>query len=170
MPTRKQSQPRASRPSLPPEYGLFEPTKGEGLLPWSWAADHLARSRGQWLVTIRPNRSPHLMLVWGVWMDGRFYFCTSPRSRKARNLAANSRCAVATSRTDEVVVLEGVAEPVTDARKVARFKRAYTRHYRDDVDTSQFPVYAVLPHVVFGFISNPARWPGSATRWQFGRD
>lgn len=166
----KLPQPLASRPSMPPEYGILGPTKGTGLLPWGWAVDHLARSTGQWLATTRPDGSPHLMLVWGVWMDGGLYFSTSSRSRKARNLATNPRCAVATSRTDEVVILQGVAKRVTDAKKIGRFKQAYSRHYQDDVDTTQFPVYSVLPHVAFGFISDPTRWPGSATRWQFKRD
>ncbi len=38
------------------------------------------------------------MLVWGLWLDGAFYFSTGRKSRKACNLAENSYCVIATDR------------------------------------------------------------------------
>ena len=38
------------------------------------------------------------MLVWGLWLDGAFYFSTGRKSRKACNLAENSPCVIATDR------------------------------------------------------------------------
>ena len=60
-----------------PGYGL--PTDNKGLLPWSWADQRLKKSHNYWITTVRPNGSlhnvsPHTMLVWALWQDGRFLF------------------------------------------------------------------------------------------------
>ena len=81
--------PNASRPHMP-GYGLPKGTKG--LLPWGWAEQRLKKSHNYWITTVRPDGSPHTMIVWGLWLDGRFYFSTGRQSRKARNLAANPAC------------------------------------------------------------------------------
>jgi hypothetical protein len=47
-------RPRASRPKLP-GYGLVGETEGEGLLPWSWAADRLTAARNYFIATTRPD-------------------------------------------------------------------------------------------------------------------
>ena len=99
---------------MPPEYGILGPKQGKGLLPWNWATGRLAQSRGYWLATTRPDGRPHMAVVWGVWLHGRFYFFTGTDSRKARNLAANPRCVVCPEDTDEAVIVEGVAEEVRD--------------------------------------------------------
>lgn len=158
---------------MPREYGILEPTKGMGLLPWGWATERLSNARSHWIATTRPDGRPHVMVVWGVWLDDKFYFSTSPHSRKARNLAANSRCVVCTERADEAVILEGVAETVSDPKLLRRFEDAYHSKYQEDIDTSQssvYAVYAVRPDVAFGFVSDPDRWAGSVTRWKFDGD
>lgn len=161
------AKPRASRPSMPPEYGILGPAKGKGLLPWSWAAERLASSRSHWIATTRSDGRPHLMVVWGVWLDDKFCFSTSKRSQKARNLAATPACVVSTERADQAVILEGVAEEVTNPKLVRQFEVAYRQKYHEDIDTKLFSVYAVRPQVAFGFISDPNEWAGSATRWRF---
>jgi nitroimidazol reductase NimA-like FMN-containing flavoprotein (pyridoxamine 5'-phosphate oxidase superfamily) len=154
---------------MAPEYALLAPDEGKGLLPWSWATERLANSRGHWLATTRPDGRPHVMIVWGIWIDDHYYFCTSPRSIKARNLAVNPNCVVCTERADEAVIVEGVAEAVTDPKWVSRFENAYREKYQEDVDTSKFPVYVVRPAVAFGFISTAEEWAGTATRWHLQR-
>ena len=163
----KRAEPEASRPSMPPEYGMLGPKQGKGLLPWSWATDRLARSRGYWLATTRPDGRPHMAVVWGVWLHGRFYFFTSTDSRKARNLAANPRCVVCPEDTDEAVIVEGVAEEVKDPAVLRQFRDAYEAKYHEEVDTGRFTLYGVRPRVAFGSIADPVDWPGTATRWQF---
>lgn len=152
---------------MPAEYGILSPRRGKGLLPWSWAAHRLTESRGHWIATTRPDGSPHVMIVWGVWLEDAFYFGTSRNSRKARNLAANPHCVVCTERADEAVILEGVAKAVSDPAVVKRFAQAYRKKYEEEIDTEQFPVYAVRPRAVFGFISAAEAWAGTATRWHF---
>lgn len=170
MAAKKRAEPEASRPYMPAEYGILESTKGMGLLPWSWAMERLSNSRGHWIATTRSDGRPHVMVVWGVWLVDKLYFATYPRSRKARNIAANPRCVVCTERTDEAIIMEGVAEEITDPGLLSQFSDAYRGKYQEDVDTSQFPVYAVRSYVAFGFISDPDKWAGSVTRWRFRDD
>ena len=66
-----------------------------------------------WVATVDPGGRPHLTPVCGLWVDGVFYFGSGPRTRKARNLSENPNVAVRPE-GDDVVVLEGVAEVLTD--------------------------------------------------------
>jgi hypothetical protein len=163
----KPTEPEASRPSLPPQYGILGPTEGKGLLPWTWATERLARSQGYWIATTRPDGRPHVAVVWGVLLRGRFYFATSMGSRKARNLVANPRCVVCPEQTAEAVIVEGVAEGVTDPTVLRQFAAAYAAKYQEEIDTVQFVVYGVRPHVAFASISDAAEYPATATRWRF---
>ena len=163
----RRAEPEAGRPHMPAEYGILPPAEGKGLLPWSWAAERLSGSQGYWLATTRPDGRPHVAVVWGVWLDDKFYFSTSTGSRKARNLAANPGCVVCPERTDEAVIVEGVAERVTDAGVITQFEDAYEAKYQEQIDTDQFMVYGVQPSVVFASISDAVEWPRTATRWRF---
>src|SRR5260370_39457896 len=95
-------KPRASRPHMP-GYGL--PTAGTGLLPWSWAEQRLKRSHNYWITTVKPDGSPHTMVVWGLWIDGQFLFMTGRKSRQARNLAKNPHCVVATEHAHQAGIV-----------------------------------------------------------------
>ena len=53
-------------------------------------------------------------------MDLAFYLGPGPRTRKGRNLAENPNVAVHPESGDDVVILEGVAEVVTDPGLVER--------------------------------------------------
>jgi hypothetical protein len=160
------SQPAAGRPYMP-DYGV-SPIGGDGLLPWGWAAERLERAHNYWVATTTPEGSPHLAAVWGVWIDTTFSFSTGGRSRKARNLAADPRCVVTPERAEESVVVEGVAERVTDrdvlANLLATYRRKYGSGFPDPVDN---PVFAVRPRVVFGVIEREAEFSETATRWRF---
>jgi general stress protein 26 len=54
------------------------------------------------------------MIIWGLWIDGAFWFGTGGKTQKARNLARNPNCVVGTQNAAEAVILEGVAELITD--------------------------------------------------------
>ena len=81
--------------------------KKTGLLPWKWAADRLKKSRQYWIATTRPDGAPHLMIIWGVWLDDSFWFSTGAASRKARNLAANPKCVIGTDDAAKAAIIEG---------------------------------------------------------------
>jgi hypothetical protein len=116
----KKRVPKASRPHMP-GYGLPKGTKG--LLPWKWAEDRLKKSHNYWITTVRPDGSPHTMVVWGLWLEGAFYFSTGKQSRKARNLAENPRCIVATERAEEAVIVEGEAQLTKDTPQLKFFDK-----------------------------------------------
>ena len=147
-----------------PGYGV--PRSRKGLLSWAWAQRRLTRSHNYWLITVRPNRAPHAMPVWGLWVQGIFYFSTGRASRKARNLARNPHCLVGTERAHEAVIVEGVAREVKDEKVLARLARPYHAKYKPwKLDPELGPVYAVRPRVAFGM--HEKRFASAATRWRF---
>ena len=159
--------PAAGRPYLP-GYGIAPADAGGGLLPWSWAVERLERSRRYWVATRRPDGSPHLAAVWGVWLDDAFVFSTGGSSRKARNLAADNRCVVAPEYGEESVVVEGTVDRVVDDGRLAAIGRVYARKYGTGFpDPDGNPVFAVRPSVVFGVIESDPDFSGRATRWRF---
>ena len=160
-------EPAVDRPHMP-GYGVVDAADGRGLLPWDWAVERLARAHNYFVATVRPDGAPHLIAVWGVWLDGAFYFSTGGRSRKARNLTVEPRCVVSPEGAAESVVVEGLSERVTDAGQLPRLMEAYIAKYGSGFpDPVENPVFAVRPRVVFGFIEHEAAFAGSATRWTF---
>jgi pyridoxine/pyridoxamine 5'-phosphate oxidase len=149
-----------------PGYGIVAAEEGDGLLPWTWARERLAAARNYFLATTRPDGGPHVMVVWGLWIDDTFQFSTGKASRKAKNLAAEPRCVVCPEGAEEAVVVEGVAADLTEERARARFFAAYEAKYGMDVSSMGEPLYVVMPRIVFGQIEKT--FTKSATRWIFG--
>lgn len=134
-------------------------------LTWSWASKHLASSRNYWLATVTQRGMPHVMPVWGLWLDNAFYFSTGPRSKKARNLESNQHCTICGEKPDEAVILEGIAEKIAGP-SIRPMLKAYERKYDWKVDESQGPFYKVRPKVVFGILEDGSANP---TRWSFSK-
>ncbi len=160
-------EPKASRPHMP-GYGILEADKGKGLLPWSWATERLAKARTYWVATTRADDRPHLMPVWGVWLDDSFCFSTGSQSLKARNLANNPHCVISCETSEAQLVVEGVAEVMTGSDLNLRFADAYGPKYEWDMEGFNEPVYAVRASVVFGFSASAGEFTATATRWTFG--
>ena len=162
------SSPEASRPHAT-GYGFPETTKG--LLPWSWAEQRLKKSHNYWITTVKPDGSPHTMVVWGLWQDGRFLFSTGSQSRKARNLAENPNCIVCNEEADEAIIVEGVAETadvVTRKKMLPIYERKYKfdmSSMKEDILSMKEPVFAVRPHVVFAMWEK--HFQSKSTRWKF---
>ena len=164
MPQRKQSKqvPRTERPQIP-DYGISK--SKAGMLPWTWAVKTLSESREYWIVTVRPDGRPHAMIIWGLWFDGAFWFGTGSKTQKARNLANNPNCIVGTQNAAEAVILEGVAELITDAAVKKNLEPASQRKYGMSGGGGSEPVYRVRPKRVFGLIEKS--FTKTATRWTF---
>jgi Pyridoxamine 5'-phosphate oxidase len=159
------AEPVASRPSMP-GYGLLPATGGRGLLPWSWAEARLTGARNYWVTTTDADGRAHTMPVWGVWLDGAFFFSTGRRTRKARNLTERPDCVVCPERADEAVVVEGRAAEVTDTTTLGRVADAYRAKYPMGFPDDD-PVFRVDASVAFGLVEAPDEFAGSATRWRF---
>jgi hypothetical protein len=164
----RKTEPKPSRPVMP-GYGV--PESNKGLLPWKWAEQRLRRSHNYWITTVKPDGSPHTMVVWGLWLDGAFVFSTGLQSRKAKNLTKNPRCVVCTEDADEAVIVEGVAE-IVEAPARPEFLKKYKPKYdfdmsgmEKDILAMKEPVFAVRPHLAFGLYEK--KFSGSATRWKF---
>jgi hypothetical protein len=149
-----------------PAYGIAAADEGEGLLPWSWAEEILRDARTYWVATVRDDGAPHAAPVWALWVAGAVVFSTSPRSRKAANLARDARCTVAVERGDDAVIVEGAVKAFDDEQRAA-YNAAYETKYEFDMSEMDDPLYALVPAVVFGFIASDDRFTTTATRWRF---
>lgn len=164
-------KPQADRPFMP-EYGIAAADAGLGLLPWSWAERQLTGAKKYWLATAADDGRPHAMPVWCVWAAGALWFSTGGKSRKARNLKHERRCALAPELRNATVVVEGEARRVLPARIPRAVFNAYARKYKPwKLDPKLGPVFAVKPRVVIGWKENFAAngFTRTATRWKFGR-
>jgi nitroimidazol reductase NimA-like FMN-containing flavoprotein (pyridoxamine 5'-phosphate oxidase superfamily) len=158
------SIPAADRP-VAPGYGIMGANDGNGLLPWTWVARKLNHCRTFWLATIHAsNPRPHVMPVWGVWVDDMFFFSTGRKSRKGQNLAANPACSVTNDDGEEAVILEGEAKQVEESAALEHMAAAYKEKYKMDPRSMNEPIFALRPTKVFGFIEKS--FPKSATRWR----
>ncbi len=169
MPARKttpkpSTQLTASRPDMP-GYGIVAADDGEGLLPWSWALKRLTSTKNFYLCTVRPDGRPHVMPVWGVWVNDRFYFSTGKKSVKARNLAGNPQCVLCAGDAEEAVIVEGAVSKTRQKDSLKEFNAAYLKKYKMDVSGMNEPIFVLKPRVVFGQIEKT--FTKSATRWRW---
>ena len=168
MPAKKMNKksvanPTADRPHMP-GYGV--PASRKGILSWKWAGQRLVRSHNYWFCTTRPDGSPHVMPIWGVWVNGIFCFSTGRESRKARNLAVNPRCVICNEISKEAVIVEGRAEELTDPDRIKELGRPYARKYKPwKLDPKLGPIFIVRPNVAFGMYEK--KFANAATRWKF---
>jgi nitroimidazol reductase NimA-like FMN-containing flavoprotein (pyridoxamine 5'-phosphate oxidase superfamily) len=132
-----------------------------------------------WLATVRPDGRPHLVPVLAIWVDGALHFVASPTSRKAKNLASNAHCVIATGSDGLDLVVEGEAAKVTDEAMLHRVADVYmSKHewpvtvrdgafYGEGAPTAGPPpyeVYEVAPTTAFGLATDESFSP---TRWRF---
>jgi hypothetical protein len=131
------------------------------------------------------------MPVIGFWIDGAMHVVAGEGTQKARNIAADGRCVIATSSTTLPsldVVVEGRAKPITDpavVRDVAAFlgennwpleakgDKVYGPH-GPTAGPPPYTIFRIVPSRIFGLPGmtgmdqfDPADLP-KATRWDFG--
>lgn len=148
---------------------------------WTDALSRLANAHVYWIATMRPGAGPHITPVIGVVSDDVFHFTTGAGEQKELNLQADRHCTVLTG-TNQIdagtdVVVEGIAERVTDGAELARLADAWADKYgadwRFEVGDGVFhhahspahdvPVFAVRPARAYAF----GRGPASHTRYRF---
>ncbi|HME04893.1 MAG TPA: pyridoxamine 5'-phosphate oxidase family protein [Solirubrobacteraceae bacterium] len=156
---------------------------GHAPIPWTRARDALAASGGPgftfFLGTVRPDATPHAAGIGAAWADDTLWFVTGPRTRKARNLAANPACTIACRLPGIDVVLEGHAERVTDASTLERLAASYREAgWPAEVEGDAFAapysapsagpppwhLYRFVFHTAFGVATAE---PHGASRWRF---
>ena len=123
-----------------------------------------------WVATIRPDGRPHVMPVWGIWLEDAVWFSSSRGSRKARNLDANPNCTITTDNAYEPVIVEGAGVRFTDLSTITRFVAAINQKYTTDYSVDFFDpdrnaCFQVRPTWAFGLTESD--FTGSPTRWLF---
>ena len=155
--------PKAGRPYMP---GYGRPPASKGLISWKWAQQRLTRSHNYWIATTKSDGAPHVMPVWGIWVDSIFYFSTGRESRKAKNLRTNPRCTVCTEKSREAVILEGTVEEIKDSALIKKLGVPYHKKYKPwKLDPEIGGIYSVHPTRIFALDEKSGL--KTATRWLF---
>src|SRR5258707_139983 len=161
--------PKASHPYWPDAVDKASGAASD-LKPWSWALERLENSHNYWIATSLRDGRPHLMLVWGIWWQDSFWFSTGPRTRKAKNIAAQAHCVIGTEKADEAVILEGIAQEIKDRKQWKQVADLYDRKYGGSVlpllESSGGSVYRVNPQTVFGQDEHAPNFSEAVTRWK----
>lgn len=152
---------------------MFGGHAGSAKLPWAWATERLIGARNYWIATTRPDGKPHSRPVWGVWLEDTFYFSTG--SLAAPNLAIRPAITVHLESGSEVVIIEGMAEPISEVSLVEQVVNQYNQKYNWNMDPQNLPgpFYAVRPQVAFGWhfdeseLKPESSGLETATRWRF---
>jgi len=163
------------------------------IVEWTTIEDRLAQGVTQapgtggpdrhtsWLATINSDGSPHVTGVGALWFDGTFWFETGEHTRKGRNLARDPRCTLSLATHEFDLVVDGVAEHVTDPATVATMAEQWRlQGWPAQVDESGLALTAEYsapsagppPWAVFRLVARQATSllvvdPGGATRWKF---
>jgi hypothetical protein len=164
--------------------------------PWEFARDRLAnpeRQQTSWLATVQRDGRPHLMPIIAFWIDDAFHFVAGEGTRKAMNVAADRRCAIATGSTKLPsidIVAEGRAEALDDEEAVRRIAEVLNSNnwpleargvevYGPHAPTAGPPPYRIFrmtPSKVFGLPGmhgmdqfDQEELP-KPTRWEFAGD
>ena len=103
---------------------------GSAALPWSRARDLLATQTPHenltfFVGTVRPDGRPHAAGVGAIWVDDALWFVSGPRTRRARNLAANPACSVSVRLRGLDLTMEGEAHRVADPETLERVAAVY---------------------------------------------
>jgi Pyridoxamine 5'-phosphate oxidase len=143
--------------------------------PGTGGADH----HTFWLSTIDADGRPHMTGVGAFWVDGSYYFCGGPGSRKIRNVERDPRCAFGVAILGYDVALEGTAARVTDEERLADLAEVFALggwapSVADGGFTHEYsaPSAGPPPWYVYEFTPEAAyavatKAPGGATRWTF---
>lgn len=159
-------KPAPDRPFMPESYGLAAAEKFEPIT-WEWVTERLSAARNYWIATTRKSGAPHVSPVWGQWLDDRVMFATDANSAKGRNAVRNPACSIHLESGDEVVVLDGQLERITDTELLERFNNAYEVKYalNPSAGGDAAPVFALNTSVALAWLETD--FPSTATRWQF---
>lgn len=140
-----------------------------GFIPWNKVDLPLKALRSIWISTTRPDGRPHAAPVWFIWDGTSIFFITDRQMQKAKNLTHQPWIVVHAGDGDDVVILEGAVEIVTDQQELERVDAAYQEKYvdphsgaRDTIFHEHCDLYRVnVKHVMaweYGTISTRTDW------------
>src|SRR3954468_14997596 len=135
-----------------------------------------------WLTTMNADGSPHVTSVGALFHAGSCWFQTGERTRKAKNVARDPRCAISVATKSFDVMVSGEARRVTAAKIVAEIAALWASSgwpaQPDDSGTgitapfnapalgpAPWFVYEVKPHTATAV--GTAEDTAGSTRWRF---
>ncbi|MFN8483768.1 MAG: pyridoxamine 5'-phosphate oxidase family protein [Anaerolineae bacterium] len=156
--------PKATPVRKIPGYGM--PEDEAHLVTWHFVAEQMAAARHYWLGTVSPMGGPHVVPVWGIWVENRLHFEGSMQTMWARYLTRNPQAVVHLADGEKVIMLEGVARIIgdddIDADGWRRLDTTFQAKYGVEEGS---PYWCVEPRKVLA-------WDGeqlhNMTRWMFG--
>ena len=147
------------------------------MLDWKDAERILRRGQYFWYATTNPNRSPHLVQQWGVWIDETLYFEGDEKTRWARNLARDPRLGFGTQVAHEAVMGKAVVDVIrgVDAPLAERIAKQYATKYGRTFDYRPKPEQYTKGHVFRArptklIVFDVKRFNSAATRFAFMRN
>lgn len=102
-----------------------------GFIPWNKIDNNLHAFRSIWVSTTRPDGRPHAVPVWYTWDGHSLYFISARHLQKSRNLSRQPWIVVHAGDGDDVIIIEGSVEIVTDRAELKRVDEAYRAKYVD---------------------------------------
>ena len=172
--TAQGTAPHATRPWLPPSYGISK--AGEGMLSWEHVTALLKGALNYWIATTTQDGRPHVRPVWGAWVDNTLYFDGSPETGWGRNILRDPRISVQVEAGDEAIIVEGVIvdipkadDPLVD-KLLASCRPKYIPKYNYDhiIEAEgwrEHGLFSLKPSKILAW--NVANFGTSPTRWLF---
>jgi len=112
-----------------------------GFIPGS-KIDHFLRAfRSIWLSTTRPDGRPHAVPVWYIWDGQNIYFISARSLQKSKNLTRQPWIVVHAGDGDDVIILEGPVEIVTEQAELEKVDAAYRAKYVDPGSGAQATIF-----------------------------
>lgn len=150
-----------------PHYGI-DPEQTERMLSWDWVERQMTEARSYWVSSTRADGRPHAVPIWGVWIEGYFYFGSDRNSVKAENISRDNRVVIHLESGDETVIFEGklvkaqAPEPIQKA-----IDAAYSEKYGFDPELGEADAltYQLIPRKVMAWLERD--YPTTATYWLF---
>ena len=140
-----------------------------GYIPSNKIENWLRAARSIWISTTRPDGRPHAVPVWFIWEDHKVYFISARSLQKSKNLAREPWTVVHLGDGDDVVILEGRAQIVTDRKELERVDAAYRAKYIDPGSGEQATIFEPeadlyrvdVKHIMaweYGTVANRTDW------------
>jgi nitroimidazol reductase NimA-like FMN-containing flavoprotein (pyridoxamine 5'-phosphate oxidase superfamily) len=155
--------PAAEKLVMPEGYGTTTST-----LTWESVRARLEEAKQYWVAINRPNGSPHVVPVDGLWVDDILYYGGSPSTLHVRAALAHPHVTIHLPDPWKVVVVQGrvrVTEPSPElAQRLADLANAKYSEYGMTFEASSYAEpFAFRPHRAIAWSSFPA----DATRFTF---
>ena len=142
-----------------------------GFIPWRKVDLPLRSQRSIWISTTRPDGRPHAVPVWYYWDGTSIYFTTPRSSQKARNLARQPWVAIHAGDGDDVIILEGIAEIVTDRGELEQVNQAYMEKYVDPHSGARATIFNAGDDLYRAHVRRVMTWEygvvATRTDWSF---